>query len=56
MIDFFYNVINVEIIKLMEIYSVFWDKFILIKLLYSLLGLSKNSLDSVFRQEDMDRK
>ena len=50
------NVINVEIIKLMEIYSDFWDTLILMKLLYSLLGLSKNSLNSVFRQEDMDRK
>ena len=40
---FFLNVINVEIIELMEIYSIFWDRFILIELLYSLLGLSKNS-------------
>ena len=41
-IEFFLNVINVEIIELMEIYSIFWDRFILIELLYSLLGLSKN--------------
>ena len=41
---FFLNVINVEIIKLMEIYSIFWDRFILIDLLYILLGLSKSSL------------
>ena len=54
--DFFLNVINIEINKLMEIYSIFSNKFILMKLLYSLLGLSKNSLNSVFRQEDMDRK
>ena len=38
------NVINVEIIKLMEIYSDFWDTLILMKLLYSLLELSKNFL------------
>ena len=38
------NVINIEIIKLMEIYFDFWDTLILMKLLYSLLGLSKNSL------------
>ena len=40
MIDFFLKkfVINVEIIKLMEIYSVFWDRFILMELLYILLG------------------
>ena len=38
------NVINVEIIKLMEIYSDFWDTLILMKLLYSLLELSKNSI------------
>ena len=48
MIVFFFffvlNVINVEIIKLIEIYSVFWDRFILMELLYSLLGLSKSSL------------
>ena len=46
MIDFFFflNVINVEIIKLIEIYSVFCVRFILIELLYSLLELSKNSL------------
>ena len=41
---FFLNVINVEIIKLMEMYSFFWDRFILVELLYSLLGLSKNSM------------
>ena len=41
---FFFNVINVEIIKLMEIYSLFWNRFILMELLYSLLRLSKNSL------------
>ena len=40
----FLNVINVEIIKLMKIYFVFLDRFILMELLYSLLGLSKNSL------------
>ena len=46
MIEFFLkkNVINVEIIKLMEIYSDFWDTLILMKLLYSLLELSKNFL------------
>ena len=46
MIEFFLkkNVINIEIIKLMEIYFDFWDTLILMKLLYSLLGLSKNSL------------
>ena len=39
MIDFFFKyVINVETIKLMEIYSVFWDRFILMELLYILLG------------------
>ena len=38
------DVINIEIINLIEIYFVFWDKFILMELLYSLLGLFKNSL------------
>ena len=41
-IFFILNVINIEIIKLMEIYSIFWDRFILMELLYNLLGLSKN--------------
>ena len=41
---FFFNVINLEIIKLLEIYSDFWDRFILMELLYSLLKLSKNFL------------
>ena len=41
---FLINVINIEIIKLMEIYSIFGDRFILMELLYRLLGLSKNSL------------
>ena len=43
MIEFFFfqNVINIEIIKLMEICSIFWDRFILMELLYSVLGLSK---------------
>ena len=39
---FFLNVINIEIIKLMEIHSIFWDRFILMELLYNLLGISKN--------------